>query len=336
MSTLPPVTKTVNYRLCDASAAPNKTPTGTFDLQGLLTSISAPSKGAKSKNAPWRRQIGIAGHDYQHLLYLVHKQASICGALVRSSRRLVSLVDADNNTGATIEETIHPKDKNGVERPVEDHAMFFAVCGNHVAVIQSKELSISEFEHFLTWLIQTEHQLATDWQFSLVNLPAKSAKAKLKAGASIKGIKIGKSLFQKTRTPVAGSDGKKRKRYTTTLKSDPTMMGVLRALMPNGAILDQIEKGSDPGSLFVDLKITYRSKSEHEGRKVLGEIAATFGEHQDLHPRIELSDNTIIKGDELTIHGKVSVQNPNNTISKDDAMTALANWLKDAIRDKKV
>ena len=87
----------------------------------------------------------------------------------------------------------------------------------------------------------------------------------------------------------------------------------------------------------MDVQISYRSKDEHDAKKVLNELAATFGGHEELNPRITLSGGKqAIKGDELTIKDSVEVQHPDNTISKDDAMNATAKWLVAAIKDGKV
>lgn len=323
-------TKTVNYRRCVADAPAKDGNPPVFNLQEML-------EKAKGKNQrPWIRKIGLNGERSQYLTYLVAKHGCLAGTLVVcEDNRLIPLVEAEKD-GSTWEGVAEPKDKTGKKGKWQQQALYFAVRENHVAVIQTKELSISHLLDFLVWFIQSKAELAQGWMFTLQNLPSAKAIQKLK-DHQIKGISIGKNAFSVVKTPAPGAeDGGRRKRYVKTIHTDPLMMGLLRKLTQNDAILDRLEQSKDPGSIYVELQISYKSRTEKDAQEVMRALAATVGDQPGLEPEIKLEGKRKIKGDELTITGSVEVQCPNGNIAGDDAMTRVAEWLADAIREGKV
>lgn len=321
--------KTVNYRRCLAKYEGDGDSPSKFSLQHHLETVMS------NGNRPWIRPIGISGTESQLLAHLMKKQACICGALVVCASKLIPLVDTESD-GSTFEATVPPKDQHGKTRRVEEHALFFAIRENHVAVIQSKELSISDLEDFFTWLIQSKEKLAEDFTFSLVNLPSKAAMESLK-NHSIKSIQFGKAAFWQEKGPKEKKPGAKRSTHAKVLKSDSGLIGVLKTFLGNDAIIEELEKDEDPGSLHVNLEISYRSKSEHAAQKLMKSLAATIGDREDLSPEIKLTGGQrSIKGGDLTIKDGVEVQSPSGNVSKEDAMTVLAKWLAKAIAEGKV
>ncbi len=323
-----PKSKTVNYRRCKGDD-PGGGSDAPFNLQAFY-------KEAKGKNPrPWIRKLGADGGRVQFLSHAVVKKGCECGTLVLYEEgRLIPLIDAEHD-GTTWEGQIEPQDTKGKKRKFQEQALFFAIKENHIAVIQTRELSVKDLEDFFVWFIQSKAELADVWIFTLENLPSKKAMQKLR-DHTIKAITIGKQVFSTVRTPIEGKKDGKRKRYTTTIKSDPLIFSFLRGLVKNDAILEELESSSDPGNIYVELEIRYRSRSEKDAQKVMQTVAATLGGQPDLSPRIHLDGKSKIEGDELTIAGEVQVQCPGGNVSADDAMTRLADWLTAAIKDGKV
>jgi hypothetical protein len=321
--------RTVNYRRCVAESADAVDKNEKFDLQGLL-------ENAKKINVqPWSRPIGLGGTQSQYLMYLTNKQQCLCGSLVLCEDKLIPLVDSQKD-GTPWEGKVEPKDAEGNKRKLEEHALFFAVRENHIAIVQTKELSISDLQDFLIWFIHTKAQLATGWSFHLLNLPAQSAIEKLK-DHSIRGVKIGRKPFWIEKTPVPSKKtATKRQHYTRTLKTDPLLFGVLKKVIKDDALVDELMKSKDPGSIYVALEISYRSRDEKDGQEVMRAVAASFGANADLSPEIRLNGKTKIKGEELTIAGQVDIQCPDGNFSKDDAMTRIAEWLLESIKSGRV
>ncbi len=324
-------TKTVNYRRCEAEAPAGTAAGEKFNLQELLEMV------LKSGHRPWIRPVGMSGTESQFLAHLVHKQGCICGSLLLCASRLIPLVDANEKDGSTWEDTIEPKDSHGKLRKLQEHALFFAVKENHLAIVQSKELAIAQLQDFLVWLIHTQEKLKTNWSFHLLNLPAKSALEKLK-DRPIRAVKIGKSAFwmEKTAVPQEEGSASKRQRYVKTLKTDPLLFGMLKQFINDDELIGELEKSKDPGSVYVDVEIRYRSRSEKQAQHLMRAMAATFGDHAELSPEIRLEGNQKIKGEELTISDTLDIQCPGGNLSKDDAMTRVAEWLVQSIKSGKV
>jgi hypothetical protein len=317
----------VYYRLCQADFKDGHTPPSAFKLQDVLLQAS------KAKERPWMRVIDIAGNRTHLLAHLVHKQSCLCGTLVLSEKnKSIPLIDVEPN-GNTWEGVTLPKDKEGILRRLQEQALYFAIRENHVAISQSKELDIGDLVDFLAWFIQGEAKLHVGALFTLTNLPSKSALEKLK-DRRIKGISIGRNAFSIVKEPICSDEPKstsKRKRYETHIETDSLAMDLLKRLLGDNSILDDIAKSGNPGKIRVELQISYRSRKETDAQEVMRAIAAIAGGNQDLNPEIQLEGDTKISGAEMTIKGTISVQAPSGIISADDAMARLSDWLNDAI-----
>lgn len=320
--------RTVNYRRCEWKSAEGKPVVGT-DLQTLI-------EQAKAKvPEPWKRPIGMGGDQDQYLTHLVKKQSCICGALIVCDKnRKIALVDTQDD-GSFWEAKIEAKSDDGKKRSVENQTLFFAVRENHVAIIQTKALNITDLQDFLVWFIQSKAGLAPDSSFALINVPSKEALAKLQ-NQQIKSISVGREAFWVEKTPDPNSKpDAKRQRFIRTLKSDPLLVGLLKKITGNNELVEQLD-ATDPGSIWIGVEISYRSRSEKDAQHIMRSVAASFAGIPELAPEIGLGNKTKIKGDELTIGGSVDVQHPDGIISKDDAMTRVAEWLLGAISSRKV
>lgn len=322
--------KAVNYRRCVAEAPADGNPKS-FDLQKLLKDASA------INSKPWIRKISAGGDKVQFLAHLVPKQGCVCGALViYENNRLVPLIDAETD-GSTWEGAVEPQDSTGKKRKLQEQVLCFAIRENHVAVIQSKELDIRDLQDFLVWFIQSEAKLADGWLFILQNLPSLGAVEKLK-DHKVKRVQIGADAFSAIKTEIPNPDPKstsKRKHYSTTIETDPLLLSILKAFIKDDAIIDEMTKSSDPGSIHVELDISYRSRTEKDSQRVMRTLASVVGDNPDLDTTIFLDGDQKITNEELTIRGKVDVQCPGNNISSDDAMSRIAEWLLEKIKDKK-
>jgi len=270
------------------------------------------------------------------MTHLVAKQGCLCGELVLCDpEKKIPLVDHEKD-GSTWAGNIEPKDRKGTKRKLQEQSLCFAVRGNHIAVIQTRDLNIKDLQDFLVWFIQTKAEVTVEWLFILQNLPSKSAIAKIK-DQNITGIKIGKNAFTTVKTPVDATQEKtSRKRYTTEIQTDPFVMDLLKKLTKNDALIEDMEASTDPGSIHVEVEIKYKSRSEKESQRVMRSLAATFGDQPDLTPQIKLGKHGTIKGEELTIKDELKIQCPEGNMSADDAMTRLAEWLTEAIRTDKI
>jgi hypothetical protein len=323
-----PRKRVVNYRRCEAVTGTQKTPG--FNLQALI------DDAAKTVPHPRKREVGIGAVKTHLLAWLVNKHGCTCGTLVSYEKgRKVPLVDVED--GKTWEELVEPLDSKGKKRNMKEQTLFFAVRENHVAIIQSKDLDVTDLLDFLVDLIQTKAGLAKTSAIGLVNLPSKDAVKKMR-DHKIKEVKIGASAFSTVREPIPEGESEsktksKRQKFRKVVKTDGVMMSVLRILLGEQPILDDMEKTADGGSVYVELKIKYKSRTEKDAQQVMKDLAAAVGDRDDLSPEIVLDRNSKITSKELTIRSEVSVQCIDGNFSSDDAMTRLSEWLTAAIKD---
>lgn len=325
--------RTAHYRRCmltDGAGADNS---GGETLQSLLVAAST------STRRPWLRAIGPARSAHQLLTQIQTKNTCLCGELVfYEAGRMIPLVDVEKD-GTTWQDTIAPKDTKGKSRNLQEHSLCFAIRENHVAILQTVLLQADDLRDFLAWLIQSQSNLKTDSLIDLQNLPAKTALNKLK-DHSIRGVKFGEKLFTKVQEEVPSEDmigtapsgRNRRKKFVQRLETSPRLLKVLLGLGVDQPILEKLSKNPDPGSIQVDIEISYRSRSEKDAVSILHAVAGTLGNQPGLDTEITLSGNTVIRGDELSIRGPISIQCPHGCYSVDDALTKLSRWLVEKIK----
>lgn len=164
---------------------------------------------------------------------------------------------------------------------------------------------------------------------SLDNIPAQSAIDKLK-DSDIRGIKFGEQLFKETKEEAPRDPNKaqaKRKRYIHKVEVNSRMMELLHILKVDSSIIDNLCKCKDPGSIDIMLDISYRSRSEKDGVKLLRALASTIGSQDVVGAEIRLEGKSVIKADELTIRGNIEVSCDKGCIALDDALSKLSVWL---------
>lgn len=324
-------TKTANYRRCCITDG-NGSGTGATNRLDLLL-----AHAATAVKKPWRRFLGASGTNCQLLTTMMQKNGCQCGELVYyEDGRRIPLVDVAPD-GSTWNGTIEPKDSQGKPRKFREQALYFAIKENHVAVIQSPMLRLTDLREFIAWMVQDEAKQIPGCLIDFENLPARAALEKLK-DHHIRGVKIGERLFTSVREPAPpAADGRpQRKKYIQKLETSPRLLGILLGLGVSQPIIDDLKADPDPGSIHVDVEIRYRSRTEKEARRVLGALASTLGAQEGLDTEIQLDGKSKIRGDQLTIRGEVVVQCPGGCESMDDALSKLSRWLVEQIRTQTV
>lgn len=323
-----PKPKKVCYRKCIADI-PASANGSVFNLQSELL------KATTSVSKPWIRMVGIGDARQQFLMHVVDSGGILAGTLVLcESGKPIPLVDAEKD-GSSWEGVIQPNDADGNPRRLQEQELFFAVRENHVAVAQSLSLTIDDLNGFFRWLIQDKAGSAVGTAIYLMNVPAKSAEDKLRDN-QIKKIEIGRNALWVEKIEQPAKEGAKRRRFIKEVKTDPMLFGLLRNVLENNPIVDDLEKSKDPGAIHVALEISYKSKTEKDAQEVMRALAGAVGGDDNYSPEITLSGNQKIKKDELTIYGIVKIQCPSGNLSKDDGMRQVAEWLRDAIKSGKV
>jgi hypothetical protein len=327
--------KTVNYRRVEFEPAPGD------HLQDLLAQrLATPGAGVDYS-------LTNAADSPHHVLSKWQtRKAILCGEFLRFERgRDVPLVDVDTSTGSVWTGAAPPVDKNGTRRNFAESSLYFAVKENHLAVIQSMGLGLIELQTYFAWLLNIHlGNVPADGKaqrlFHFRNIPSKSAKQAIQ-GNEIREISVRSNLFQMSRIPVARADsgnGKTTKR--TEYKIDASTKGILKEFMhqigAKDAILDDLDRHADPGSIRMKLNISYASRSEKDSQELMHTIAGALDDGDFPKATIRLRGGKELKGEELTIRDVVQVKTVNGNLVVDDALSAISEWLRDAIKTAKI
>jgi hypothetical protein len=327
--------KTINYRRVEFEPAPGD------HLQNLLARrLSTPGVGLDYS-------LTNAGDSPHHVLSKRQTRKGIlCGELLRFERgRDVPLVDVDSSTGTVWSGAAPPVDSNGTRRNFAESSLYFAIKENHLAVIQSIGLGLTELQTYIAWLLNIHlGNVSPDGEpprlFHFRNIPSKSAKEAIQ-GNEVREISVRSNLFHISKIPVTkdgGRDGKTTKRMEYRI--DASTKGVLKAFMQQigakDAILDDLDRHADPGSIRMNLKISYASRSEKDSQELMHTIAGALDDGDFPKASIRLSGGRELRGEELTIRDSVIVQSINGNLVVDDALRSVSEWLREAIKAGKI
>jgi len=321
--------KTALYRKCHLTDGAGKDASDGLNLQDALKQASL------SVTKPWVRALGAGGAPHQLLTRLTTKNFCTCGEIAYyEPGRKIPLVDIEAN-GDTWQDTIHPTDTKGVHRKFQEQSIYFAIRENHIAMLQSVSFQSDDLEMYLQWLIQEKASLLPNALIHLQNPPARIALEKLK-DHKIKGIKIGERLFTNTREVDPSKSTSKRKRYIQRIETSPRLLDILTTLGVGKPIIEKLSENPDPGSIQVDIDISYRSRNEKDSISILTALADTLGKQEGLDTEIRLDGKSSIKGSELTVKGQINVQCPDGCIASEDALSKLSDWLIQQIKTGKM
>lgn len=232
------------------------------------------------------------------------------------------------------EEEIEPVDRNGIRRNLERSPIFFAIKGNHVALIIPSFSGIRNFISFMYWLLQDMAQVTQQCSMDLVNIPSQSAMDSLGEN-KVKGFSFKSEAYESYEVPMTEEEiqaekekGRKGKRKHVKKEFHQTsiLKGILQAIGAE-SILEGFQTDEDLGKLCVAVDFSYRSRTNEEGRQAVVEMAQHCGGIDGLETTIRL-DKGSIKNSELTIKDTVSIQAPNGNLVRTDALLQLSNWLK--------
>ncbi len=321
--------KTAHYRKCSITDGSNDCSSGQT-LQDLLTAAH------KTCRPPLELQVGFKRIV---LTLLTEKKNCICGQITCYEKgRKIPLVDVDAKNGEVWTGTALPNDSDGKPRQLQEHSLHFAIRENHVAVIQSVALQSEDLAFFLNWLIISTAKLIAKGTISLDNVPSKVAMDKLK-DYNIRGIKLSEDLYHRWTEAVPATEGerpRKRKKQIHHIKTNPWPLSVLNSMKVEAPILEGSGKKTDPGSIKVQIDVSYHSRSEKDAISVLMGMASLIDSNDSLETEIRLSNKTVIKGDELRIKSDIHVDCPSGCISPDDAVSKLAEWLEVQLKSRKI
>ena len=172
--------KTVNYRKAELIGKEGEVIKETLEalINRALASENVPS--------PVCIEYGIEGQNSRLLLHSrtnkapFYRDGCLCGCIsLCDDVSKVPLVDSVYNEekGEVFNEQVEPIDANNNKRKLEQQAHYFAIRGNHVAIMASSGKGVDMLKDFFTMLIQDVSGILPTVSVDLVNIPTQDALA---------------------------------------------------------------------------------------------------------------------------------------------------------------
>ena len=264
-------------------------------------------------------------------------------AAVRTGRD-VPLVDVNTGHREVWTGTAAPRDNEGKLRNLAEASLYFALKENHLAIIQALGFGLSELQAYFQWLLGID--LAPPGTvprlFHFRNIPSESARQAI-AGSNISGITFGSNLFSESKIPtvVAKKGGGSKTVNRTEYVIDSSARAILKTVMDaigmnDSPILDNLDHHADPGSIRMNVSITYASRSTKDAQELMHAIAGGLDDGDFPKASIRLKGGKTIRGEELTIRDSIKLQTVSGNPVVDHALSALTTWLIDQIREGKI
>lgn len=328
--------KSVHYKLATIS---NQTET----LQSLLE--QALSAGSDAHRA--LRRMEYTNPDDESVCRLINHhtihQGMFFGQLVRfeagRGQVLMTLDDQaseysiDTITSDAVAEDEEPDHETDVEkvkrrREFIDSILYFGVLDNHIVVMQSQALTTRDLEAHLGWLLGTCLTLMARNSALILQDKITEAVRDRVQKSPVKTVSIG--------TPIETREEQEEGRAAG---DEPEAKGV--KWIPGGTGADilsaalgtdwfnklNLEDSLDEANLQVQLKVTYLRKTSKTGQKMLDNIAASMRHSHDDDVVVELTDGGQLKGGEVRLNGKLSVQTTNGIVDETALYHDMHNWL---------
>jgi hypothetical protein len=222
--------------------------------------------------------------------------------------------------------------KDEKRREVLQGALYFAVFGDHMAVIQSQSVTFKSLEHHINWLLK-DHSGVLDSSVGVIlaNEPKEAAVKAISAG-DFKSVKVGSPLRQpKGYEEAADNDFNE----TSSVKQRFTDgIDILKAVLRE-AWSDKLDlpEDVDGENLEVTVEVRYQRQSSAKARKWLDGFARATRHFDPEDTVIKTSKGKTITGNELRLSEKRSILVLNGVIDRADAYSKLYDWIKQLIEE---
>lgn len=334
-------TKTVNYRRAELVGKNGEPVSDTLEelINRALASDNVPS--------PVCIEYGIEGQNAQLLLHSrknktpYYRSGCLCGwiSLCDDVSR-VPLVDSVYNEekDEVFSEHVEPLDSNKKRRKLEQQAHYFAIRGNHVAIMASSGKGVDMLKDFLTILIQDVSGILTTVSVDLVNIPTQNALSMI-ADKAVRSVSFSSAAY-KTRIEqmtdaeiqeIKNREKRTRKQYLRKLYEETEIVKNVLGAIGLPSLLDAYKNSDDLDGLCVAVEFKCKPKKDTSGQKLVQDIARHVGGIEELSPVIQLAGNSRIVKDMLTVKGSLSIDSEGKNLNSQEAMRVLADWLVEQI-----
>lgn len=259
----------------------------------------------------------------------------LVGYLVSFERGATQMVVGDDPNAASLLLNALPPpspQKGGIQQQYVPGAIYFAIHGNHLVLVQSASIRSSALEAHLSWLLKSKTtQLAVTTGMALSDEAQKVTKEKIQK-AHVKSIALGRPLMEES-TPAAPAAARAKKgKAPRQFRAGGPSLEFLRSLFSSESDFEKL--GLDEvfdGNLEVWVEIRYpkHTRSKPEGAMALMDslgVALRDIDQDDI--RLELGDGSVVRGKELKISTEMDVEVLRNGLPDEDKLwEAMAKWL---------
>lgn len=323
------VPKTVRYKRARIFS-------GNGTLQDFLTEALAQHPVALNRARDIGHQVG-----YQVINNTRQQPNVLFGNFVFYTRGVHQqlLVMAHDAPEFDLEEVPIPEKGDGKRREFLNAILFFAVSGNHVALVESRSLKARDLELYLGWLLR-EHTnvLPAEDNIVLADNTTPATRERIRR-AHVKSVSFGAGL---TTRPAENEEGvqpaiprERRGQRERRAQWLPSGLGfdMLKAIMGEGYLKDlRLADSLDEANMKVKLTVEWSRKTTEHAQDLLDNIAVSLRHMEEDDVTINLVRGGKVKGNDLKLSGTLNVQSHNGMPDKDDVYLKMLEWLQTKIR----
>ena len=219
-----------------------------------------------------------------------------------------------------------------------DSMLYFGVLGNHVVILGSQALKSKELENHLIWFLKDHTQQIS----TLVYLSDKPTIAAIKQIEKhpVKSVLLGSDLeFESINIEPQLEDYETKINETSKVRWTPTSIGagLLNYLKEIGRLDNlKFDDSFDFKNLHMTLELSYNRTTSKKGQKALDTVATSLRHFDKDDVKIYLKGGGVIKGDELKLSTKISLNYINGKVDETSLHMSIVTWLNSKLKSTEV
>lgn len=321
--------RTISYRRCVIT--PKQQQTLQQLVSAAITSKSKASDRLEPLN-PQSTELRCIGH---HSIV----SGCLCGYLTTFERGATQPVIDDDPQAASLRLGMlppPPAKKGGVQQQYVPGVVYFAISGNHVALVQSASMRGSALEAHLSWLLKERtNQLAATHAFALSDEAQKATREKIKR-SRVKRIALGQPMMTEVAAQELPVDPitKPKTKQKAPKKFKPTgaTLDLLRSYFSDDSSFESLGlDGVFDGNLemWIEIRFPARKRTKPEDAMALMDtLGVALRDIESEQVELELEDGSRVRGQELKISSTIDVAVLANKLPDEKKLwDSMVSWL---------
>lgn len=256
------------------------------------------------------------------------------GILMRYSPGTAAATLLDDTTARrVVVETFKPPQEGLQRREFIDGALFFAIAGNHIVLMQSSAVRDRTLEYHLQWLLHHAAVLPGDHTFSLHDQPTRRARAAATA-SKVRAVALGGDLFE---APVPHRQARQEQvapieeAYRAAHGVSARVWDAIRLLMGEGQGGTLNLSELDVSKVSYSLQLRYEGRRSETSGDTLDRIGAALRNADGVDTKVVLDNGDVIEGDQLRVSGKVRLEMRDGVPIPSGVFEKMRAWLTERI-----